>query len=340
MKKINIKFTRKQLVLTLIIAICAGLYAVLSLIASVFVSSQKVQQSAKYWDTTGKSSMISVFLNSEKALSQTDILMLEYNLDNALVQSAIAAPNEDARVYTSAYSGKTAYTFYTDRAGSVSLDTYVVGGDFFRFHEHKLINGNYLNTDNVMQDYIVLDKDAAWKLFGAIDVAGMSISVNGIECTVAGVVENEAGYLAEEGGAKACVAYVPIALTGGSIDCYEIIFPNPVTDFAYDKIDEVFKSAVGSDGYHIMDNTERYTFISSIKRFSKSFTKGMSFDEIAYPYWENAAIGVENILDVLSFFRLVFVVIPAGIIIVAVIRFHPIRRMTSCVKRLVERFRR
>lgn len=340
MKKINVKFTRKQLVLTLIIIICVGLYAILSLVASIFINTQKVQHSARDWDTSGKASMISVFLNSEKALSQTDVLMLEYNLDNILTQAAIDAANEDARIYTSAYSGEGNVSFYTDRAGSVSLKAYVVGGDFFRFHPHKLISGNYLNEDNVMQDYVVLDKDAAWKLFGAIEVAGMSVTVNGIECTVAGVVENEAGYLTKEGGATAGVAYVPMSLVGGSADCYEIIFPNPVTDFAYDKIEEAIKSSVGTGGYQIVDNTERYTFMESIKRFSKSATKGMRFEEVAYPYWENAAIGVENIVDVLNFFRFVFLIIPSAIVVVVVIRFHPIRKTTSGIKRLVERFRR
>lgn len=68
--------------------------------------------------------------------------------------------------------------------------------------------------------------------------------------------------------------------------------------------------------------------------------KGMSFKELSYPYWENSAIAVENIYDVFTLFRIIFIVPPIVIVVVSVICFHPFHRLKLLVLRIVEHFRK
>ena len=43
-----------------------------------------------------------------------------------------------------------------------------------------------------MQDYCIIDQDAAWQLFGSNNVAGMTVKIGGIPHIIAGVVERPA----------------------------------------------------------------------------------------------------------------------------------------------------
>ena len=75
------------------------------------------------------------------------------------------------------------------RAATCSLSP--SGGNFFDFHPLRLLSGSYLSPDDVMDDRVLLDKETAWLLFGAFDVAGMSFSLDGTPVVVAGVYEHE-----------------------------------------------------------------------------------------------------------------------------------------------------
>ena len=55
---------------------------------------------------------------------------------------------------------------------SVSAKAIGVAGDFFLFHPLKLLDGSFFSGSDVMQDYVVIDEDMAWQLFGSNDVAG------------------------------------------------------------------------------------------------------------------------------------------------------------------------
>ena len=69
-----------------------------------------------------------------------------------------------------------------------------VGGDFFSFHRMFLRSGNYIAESDLMHDRVVLDKELAWKLFGAIEVDGMELEINGKRFIVAGVVERDGDF--------------------------------------------------------------------------------------------------------------------------------------------------
>ena len=341
MTRPNVKLTKKQLVLLVIIAVGLLVFGILTAVSGAVAGTQKTQYCAKYWDPDGRYSMVSVFLPEDSGLKQEKVRQLQYTLDQALIKEAMEAPADNARLYVAAYSVKSQVSLFSQRAKSQQCTAYGVGGDFFRFHNYELISGSYLMEDSIANDQVVIDEEAAWKIFGAIEVDGMTLTYNGKEYIVQGVVKPQDGYKTKTGGAESGTVFFPLEAIGQDADCYEIIFPNPVSGFALKQVKEAFTSCgYSEDDIRVIDNSERYSFVNSAKRVLKWTDKGMAFKSLKYPYWENSAIAVENIVDLLTFFRIIFIIPPIAIVIISVICFHPIHRLKLLILRIVEHFRK
>lgn len=341
MTRPNVKLTKKQLVLLVIIAAGLLVFGILTAISGAVARTQSTQYSAKYWDPDGRYSMVSVFLPEGSGLEQDNVRQLEYALDQALIKEALEAPSDNARLYVSSYSVKTEASVSSQRSKSQTCTAYGVGGDFFRFHSYELISGSYLVEDSLMDDHVVLDEEAAWKIFGAIEVDGMTLKYDGKEYIVQGVVKPMDEFKSKAGGAKSGTIFFPFSRIDGKAGCYEIIFPNPVSGFAAKQLKETFKSCgYDENDIRIVDNSERYGFVNSVKRLVKWTDRGMSFKALKYPYWENSAIAVENIVDLLTLFRILFIVPPAVIVVISIICFHPLHRFKLLVLKIVEHFKK
>lgn len=107
MTRPNVKMTKKQLVLLVIIAAGLAVFGILTAISSAIARTQTTQYSAEYWDPDGRYSMVSVFLPEDNPITQSKVQQLEYTLDQALIKEAIEAPADNARLYVSSYSAKT-----------------------------------------------------------------------------------------------------------------------------------------------------------------------------------------------------------------------------------------
>ena len=341
MTRPNVKLTKKQLVLLVIIAAGLLVLGLLTDISRAVARTQSTQYSAKYWDPDGRYSMVSVFLPEGSGLEQDNVRQLEYALDQALIKEALEAPSDNARLYVSSYSVKTEASVSSQRSKSQTCTAYGVGGDFFRFHSYELISGSYLVEDSLMDDHVVIDEEAAWKIFGAIEVDGMTLKYDGKEYIVQGVVKPMDEFKSKAGGAESGTIFFPFSRIDGKAGCYEIIFPNPVSGFAAKQLKEAFKSCgYDENDIRIVDNSERYGFVNSVKRLVKWTDRGMSFKALKYPYWENSAIAVENIVDLLTLFRILFIVPPAVIVVISIICFHPLHRFKLLVLKIVEHFKK
>ncbi len=341
MTRPNVKLTKKQLVLLVIIAAGLLVFGILTAISGAVARTQSTQYSAKYWDPDGRYSMVSVFLPEGSGLEQDNVRQLEYALDQALIKEALEAPSDNARLYVSSYSVKTEASVSSQRSKSQTCTAYGVGGDFFRFHSYELISGSYLVEDSLMDDHVVIDEEAAWKIFGAIEVDGMTLKYDGKEYIVQGVVKPMDEFKSKAGGAESGTIFFPFSRIDGKAGCYEIIFPNPVSGFAAKQLKEAFKSCgYDENDIRIVDNSERYGFVNSVKRLVKWTDRGMSFKALKYPYWENSAIAVENIVDLLTLFRILFIVPPAVIVVISIICFHPLHRFKLLVLKIVEHFKK
>ena len=142
----------------------------------------------KKWDGDGNYTQLSVYM----PLGHMQDTMLYdgmiYQINEALLKESVEPENKNSRMVVGAYSG---YGSVTLRTSEAAAETTVigVGGDFFYFHPLEMIDGSYLSEDYLMKDYILLDKETAWKLFGAVNVTGMSVMIGDTPFWVAGTVK-------------------------------------------------------------------------------------------------------------------------------------------------------
>ena len=198
--------------------------------------------------------------------------------------------------------------------GSNTLDANAIGigGDFFLFHPLKLITGSYFSGNDLMQDYCIIDQDAAWQLFGSNDVVGMTVYIGNVPHIVTGVVRRPQGRMEKAAGLTSTVVYVSYETleaygTSNGINHYEIVMPNPVDEFAYGKV----KDGIGIDekNVEIVENSRRYSLPNRIKTILAFGTRSMNGKAIIYPYWENLARGYEDIIALLTVFMLLLLLL-------------------------------
>lgn len=310
----------KKVVLGISGGISFAAFLILLLVTNYLGNIQTTQTAARRWNSEGGVSQVSCFFAVGSGISEDRLIEFEHTVDGALTDASVVLESENpsARLWADAYSADGRITLSTDRA-TLTADAIGIGGDFFLFHPVKLLYGAYFSGNDLMQDYCVIDADAAWQLFGSSDVAGMMVFIGGRPHIVTGVVERPSGRLAEAAGLDSTLVYVSYQTLSelgqcNGINHYEILLPNPVTNFAVNYIRE----SLGSDEKRteVVENTSRYSLLSRLKLLTQFGTRSMNGKAVIYPYWENIARGYEDILTLLTLFELLFLLYPAGLAVV------------------------
>lgn len=316
------KLTGRQIVLG-ISALVSVLTGILIIVAcSLKIQTLEAQNMAKRWSDDKDVSQISCFFSRSAGISEESLLSFGYQLNNALKEASIVndSENENARLWADAYSAAGEVTVESNRA-TVKLDAVGIGGDFFLFHPLVLKSGSYFSGDSLMQDYIVLDEDAAWQLFGSNDIVGQLVYISDIPHLVAGVVEREEGRLANAAGLDTSVVYVSYETLSKyginyGINTYEIVMPNPVSGYA--KTYVMGHIGVAENEVEVVENSTRFEWLSIYKALMQFGTRSMSSKAIIYPYWENLARGYEDILMLLLVISAILFLYPVVLGVIAV----------------------
>lgn len=313
-------FPMKKIVLGISGGISFLIFLVLLLVSNHLANSQSAQLAAERWSKEGNVSQVSCFFSVGSGITEDELIEFEHTVDSALTEASVVQESENpgARLWADAYSADGQVTLSNDKT-SLTADAIGIGGDFFLFHPLTLLNGAYFSGNDLMKDYCVIDEDAAWQLFGSNDVAGMTVYIGGVPHIVTGVVRRPDGRLAEAAGLDSTVVYVSyqtLTELGNShgINHYEIVMPNPVTGFASNYVRE----KLGSEGkeVEVVENTTRYSLVSRLKLITEFGTRSMNGKAIIYPYWENMARGIADILMVLTLFGILFLLYPVGLAVV------------------------
>lgn len=253
---------------------------------------------------------LACYLPSDQKIEEEQVLQFRRTLEEKFTEAAMEAP-ENGSLYTDAYSGEGSLTVTGER-GSAQVKVIGVGGDFFRFHPLKLRSGNYLSESDLMQDRVLLDEELAWQLFGGMDLAGMTVTIQEKSFYVAGVVSREDdrySAMAYTGGAGMFFSYAGLksCLPDTAISCYEIVLPNPISSFGRNMVEESFPMGDGI----LLENSSRYS-LSNLWRVIRDFGKrSMGLNGIIYPYWENAVRVTEDYAALLLLLTVLFGVMPA-----------------------------
>ena len=240
---------------------------------------------------------------------------LTSSLDNALTTASITPANEDASLYTYAYSSETnvSLSYQSPETGQtvksgVNAATLGVGGDFFIFHPLKLLSGQYFDaTDTILNDLIIIDENIAWQFFGSYDVAGYELMVNGRRCFISGVCEVDENYSKFYGdGGRIFMSYSLLKELNGDelpITCYELCIPNPVSGFALDILNK--NLGVDESEVELVENSDRFTNSALLERLTTFSERSVRQKLVSYPYWENTAVMLTDRAALLFIFKLV-----------------------------------
>lgn len=325
---------------------------VLSLISSSIAESVPDQNSCLEWGGEDYA-QVSCYTSRADGFHTDELMRFEYEINKMLKTS----DKEEVLKWTDAYSGKGKLTVMNGNT-SVEGTAYGVGNNFFLFHPLQLLSGGYIDTKNVMKDYILLDEEAAWRLFGSSDVAGMYAYINGEPHVVAGVYKRPEGRLNAASGNGEITFYVSYEVLEkyneeAAITCYEVIMENSVKHYAYDYVKNYFqpeaeeeaaeagntaKAASGLSGrdsdreIKIIENSDRYSMGNKWERLKNFGINSMKLDEIIYPFWENIAMAYGSVLTLLFFFQIAGWTAVVLCIIGILIRIHRFRKKLKLEK--------
>ena len=290
------------------------LFLILLIWSGHLAGMQDAQQMASRWSENNDAAQVSCFFSPNAEVTEDTVKSFEYSLKNTLQEASITETSENpsARLWADAYSADGKITLVNGR-NTLEADAIGVGGDFFLFHPLKLISGSYFSGNDLMQDYCIIDQDAAWQLFGSNDVVGMTVYIGNVPHMVTGVVKRPEGRMEEAAGLDSTVVYVSYETldtygTNNGINHYEIVMPNPVSGFALEKV----KEGIGVDdkNVEVLENTARYSLLNRCKTILAFGTRSMNGKAIIYPYWENLARGYEDIIALMTVFMLLLLLYP------------------------------
>ncbi len=333
----------------------------LLLVYSVISKGQISQNMAERWSSGKvKYSQISVFY--PEGFDKTDssgISMLESHIDSALTKN-FKAESKDARIWNDAYSSvssKASVQKNTDSKETATVSVTGVGGNFFDFHPLELLSGNYLYDSALRDNQAVLDEDAAWALYSSCDVTGMTFYLNGREFVVQGVVKREKGKNISMVYPKEPAVYIYYNMLSelqldDTLNCYEVTMPSQVKGYAENLVmsyygvdvmsqsDEDLAAAKENMVCEIVNNTERYSFVNTVKQLYLSSRSTVATRPIAYPYWENAARITENRLKTVMIFIICFSVYIIAVSAIFLIKKYRHRKwhFSSVTDKLIKRF--
>ena len=254
------------------------------------------QHAAERWQ--GESEMdfaqFSLFMARDQKLSRDDVYAFRSEMFKKLEEASLNPRTDSGLVHDAWSTSLTLRAANGQRSGSVEVIP--VGGGFFDFHPLRLISGNYLRPEDVMDDRVLLDKETAWMLFGGTELTGMSFTLEGAPFVVAGVYEHASDSFtrsAEGDGMRIYMSYAAferLLPERSGITCYELVMANPVRGFVRNAVAEKFpvKSAES------VENSGRFSAERLYALLKEGSRRSMRTGEAVDPAWENAARAVED----------------------------------------------
>lgn len=275
--------------------LCLGASGILYAAAGGLGSAQQSQFAAQRWETGDSPpyTQVSVFCGEE--MNGGELASLRESIADAMTAASLES-REGARLwYDAASSSQTSMHVNGTRQGDSTAAAMAVDGDFFLLRSWQMCSGSPIAPDDLMQDRVVLDEKLSWQLFGSPNGAGMTVTVDGIPCVVAGVVEIPDTYAEKAAYGEAPRLYMSYALyetiTGEApmTACYEAVLPNPVRGFGEKSVTD---SLGAKEDREILQNTGRYSLLRSLENI-KDIHSFVLQGDCLYPFWEKAARVVE-----------------------------------------------
>lgn len=295
MKKINIIIAAADAVLA------AALGAAL-IYASDISESVSLQNAADRWaaDSGLPYSVSSLYTSENAAYSVGEVFQLRSQI-LAKVEEQLA-DTEDG-YYADCWYGIKSSAMTGTKSSSDVMVCYT-GGDFFSIHTPEIVSGSVYDGDTANIDTIVLDENASWKLFGAVDTEGMTVEANNMTFYVSAVIKAPSDKdkilrqaYEDDGGVP--LVYIPCEAAGvifgeeQKFTSYDIMLPNNYDGFAADNLRTAAGCAEGDTPHRAVTDSSMRFDIFELRKKAKNIGAMLDSDsDIVFPYWEDAARNV------------------------------------------------
>lgn len=255
---------------------------------------------------------VSAYYPENDGVTYEDIMSYRSGLDSALTEASIEV-KEGTRGYTDAFSLQG--TADVNAAGDNNIfkvNVTAVGGDFFYMHPLELLSGNYIGEADLMEDRVVIDENTAWYLYGSSNIAGKYMMIGTTPYYIAGVVRaHDSGTSKKTYGTR---TRIYMSYKGynrinpeSKITCYEVVYPDLVTNFAMKTLKKAIGLGDASSGENDPNQKEdkNIDVVNYCTRFGipNIWSTLLSYGErsshtdgIVYPYWENEYRMIEDYL--------------------------------------------
>lgn len=305
--KVNKKVLLASGITAIVFAACLILLGIFEFI--VFLAQDQIEfiDAGERWSSDGEQyAVITMYAESNSAVSADQISQWAFNMDSKLLEASIT-PNEGARSW--AYCAATEDTLQvTGPMGNVSAETMAVIGDFFVFHPMHFTYGSAFLNDNSNPKGVVMDRELAWKVFGAENIIGMTVDIGGEEFVVTGVVEKESytGTYDYTYGERprmymSYAGYSGVAGDGSDITMFEAALPNAVKSFAKNIFDGVVR--MNEETSEVSEASDRFSLVNRFNNMKTLRYSWIRQNKIEYPYWENEAKVMDYTCAVLMIFE-------------------------------------
>ncbi len=331
MRKIVDKYRKLIILLLAIILLFTGVA-----VKNHMISSVSTSQPWKRWSANGdRYGYVSVYYPENEGITDNEIRSFRNSLNTAVGDTGIETL-EGARPYIDSYSTSgTAEVYGTRNRVTSKVNVTAVGGEYFYMHPSVLLTGDYISETDLMEDRVVIDENTAWFLYGSTDIVGKSLMIDGNSYYIAGVVRpHDSGAAKKTYGTRNRIymsykAYSELYDTA-KITCYEVIYPDMITNYAYNKVREVIglsdksesvteNAAEEENSVKVINMSTRFDTGSIWKVLCSYGERSAHTDGIIYPFWENECRRIEDLLVLVMLWCILWIVVVAVIVIPYVI---------------------
>lgn len=285
-----------------------------------------MQQPEERWSGDSEpAAYVSAYFPEDEGITNEEIKGYRGNFDTDLTEASVDT-KDAARRYLDAYSCDGSMQISKEGSSSATkVNVTAVGGDFFFIHSQELLSGNYICESDSMDDEVVLDEYTAWLMYGSTDVSGKYITIAGNYYYIAGVVRpHESSASKKTYGTRSRIymsykAYCRMN-QNAKITCYEIVFPDMITNYAYNEMKKVLgvttseesapvSSIKDETGIEVVNMTTRFRYSKLWQVMMLYGERSSSFKGIVYPNWENECRRLEDFGVLIMLWNIIFAVI-------------------------------
>ena len=315
--KVNKKLLKASGIVALVMLAALLVVGLFELVVLGMRSRLGFLDAGKRWSASGdRFAVVSLYAEQSAGLTGDDAVGWARSIDAKLLEASVT-PKEGARSWTYCYAADDTVSVRGTK-GTVNAKTLAVGGDFFVFHPLSFeYGGGFLNDDSIPRG-VVLDRDLAWRVYGAENIIGMTVEISGEEFVIVGIAKRESGsgpYKRAYGDSpRLYMSYAGYRKIGDAgVTAFEAALPNPVTGFALN----IFKSAVfANESTSVMrESTARFSLKNRFANMKELSYAWVSVNKIEYPYWENEA----RVYDYRAAVLMIFEIAAAAVAVISLL---------------------